>query len=93
MTGILNLRDIAELTAASPHAPAPGRVFRSSQPFGWDADATMDFLHRQGIETIVDLRSEREAGRVPGRLRTTPESMWSAHPSTRRRQIPPPPCS
>lgn len=65
MTGILNLRDIAELTAASPHAPVQGRVFRSSQPFGWDAESTMDFLHRQGIETIVDLRSEREAGRVP----------------------------
>jgi len=40
-------------------------VFRSSQPFGWDLEATMEFLTRQGIETIVDLRSEREAGMVP----------------------------
>lgn len=65
MAGILNLRDIAELTAASANAPARGKVFRSSQPFGWDAAATMDFLNRQGIETIVDLRSERESGMVP----------------------------
>ncbi|GAB3537196.1 tyrosine-protein phosphatase PtbB [Arthrobacter tecti] len=65
MAGILNLRDIAEVTAASPHAPARGKVYRSSQPFGWDAEATMDFLGQQGIETIVDLRSEREAGMVP----------------------------
>lgn len=65
MAGILNLRDIAELTAGSPNAPARGRVYRSSQPFGWDTEATMEFLRRQGIETIVDLRSEREAGIVP----------------------------
>ena len=65
MVGILNLRDIAELTAGSANAPARARVYRSSQPFGWDAEATMEFLHRQGIETIVDLRSEREAGREP----------------------------
>ncbi|MBG6178973.1 tyrosine-protein phosphatase [Arthrobacter sp. CAN_A1] len=65
MSGILNLRDIAELTAADPRAPVPGRVFRSSQPFGWDSAATMEFLTGRGIETIVDLRSSREAGMVP----------------------------
>ncbi|WP_051478854.1 tyrosine-protein phosphatase [Arthrobacter sp. H5] len=65
MPGILNLRDIAELTAKDPNAPAQGKVFRSSQPFGWDAEATMEFLSGQGIETIVDLRSERESGMVP----------------------------
>ncbi|WP_299166573.1 tyrosine-protein phosphatase [uncultured Arthrobacter sp.] len=68
MAGILNLRDIGELTAGSSNAPARGRVYRSSQPFGWDAEATMEFLSRQGIETIVDLRSEREAGKVPWQL-------------------------
>ncbi|GAB3553428.1 tyrosine-protein phosphatase [Arthrobacter tumbae] len=71
MVGILNLRDIAELTAGSANAPARARVYRSSQPFGWDAEATMEFLHRQGIETIVDLRSEREAGRVPWQVAHT----------------------
>lgn len=65
MAGILNLRDIAEVTAGSANAPARGVVYRSSQPFGWDAEATMEFLNGQGIETIVDLRSEREAGMVP----------------------------
>ncbi|PVE18793.1 MULTISPECIES: tyrosine-protein phosphatase [unclassified Arthrobacter] len=65
MAGILNLRDIAQLTASDPRAPAPGRVFRSSQPFDWDLVATMEFLAGRGIETIVDLRSEREAGMVP----------------------------
>lgn len=71
MVGILNLRDIAELTAGSANAPARARVYRSSQPFGWDTEATMEFLHRQGIETIVDLRSEREAGRVPWQVAHT----------------------
>ncbi|MHA7154568.1 tyrosine-protein phosphatase [Arthrobacter sp. TMN-50] len=65
MPGILNFRDISELTAADPRAPVPGRVFRSSQPFGWDRGATMDFLTGKGIEAIVDLRSSREAGMVP----------------------------
>ncbi|MHA7293128.1 tyrosine-protein phosphatase [Arthrobacter sp. HLT1-21] len=65
MPGILNLRDIAELTAADPRATVPGLVFRSSQPFGWDRDATMGFLRGKGIETIVDLRSNREATMVP----------------------------
>lgn len=68
MVGVLNLRDIAELTARSPNAPARGKVYRSSQPFGWDAGAVMEFLGRQGIETIVDLRSAREAGMVPWQL-------------------------
>lgn len=65
MPGVLNLRDIAELTAADPRAPVPGRVFRSSQPFDWDRAATMDFLTAQGIQSIVDLRSHREAGMAP----------------------------
>lgn len=68
MPGVLNLRDIAELTAADPRAPAPGRVFRSSQPFGWDREPTMDFLTGQGIQSIVDLRSQREAGMSPWRV-------------------------
>lgn len=65
MAGILNLRDIADLTGRSRFAPARGRVYRSSQPFGWDAQATMEFLRHRGIQTIVDLRSGREVGKVP----------------------------
>lgn len=80
MPGLLNLRDIAELTASDPRAPVPGRVFRSSQPFDWDREATMDFLTGQGIQSIVDLRSQREAGLSPWRVAADAEINLVAAP-------------
>jgi protein-tyrosine phosphatase len=54
MPGVLNLRPIVE-----------GVAYRSSAPFGWDAEAVARFLGRHGIQSVVDLRSPAESNLVP----------------------------
>lgn len=51
---VLNLRPLAG-----------GRILRGSQPFGLDAAGTSKFLERNGIQAIMDLRSDLERSIVP----------------------------
>jgi protein-tyrosine phosphatase len=51
---VLNLRPLAG-----------GRILRGSQPFGLDAAGTSKFLEQNGIQAIMDLRSDLERSIVP----------------------------
>src|SRR4029453_11306829 len=57
---VLNLRPIVG-----------GRLLRGSQPFGMDAAEVAAFLQRQGIRTVVDLRTDYERALLPW-----PEGPW-----------------
>ncbi|WP_284979238.1 tyrosine-protein phosphatase [Arthrobacter sp. fls2-241-R2A-200] len=60
--------------------PLPGgRILRGSQPFNLDATATAEFLAQHGIQTIVDLRSDLEAGLVPWLLPEGPAAVELFH--------------
>ena len=54
---LLNFRDVADGLGDS--RLAPGRLFRSAQPYHLD-DADLDLIRRSGIRTAIDLRYEHE---------------------------------
>ncbi len=64
LPGLVNLRDLAGTTTADGRSIAPGRLLRSAEPVGLDADE-LETLERLGVASRLDLRAVDEPEASP----------------------------